>query len=1208
MIPMKKRLLNLRNTILLLPLLFLAGKSQAGTWTYKAPVPAPRSGPAAGVINGILYLAGGHNGVSDSPTVQAYNPATDSWSTLASMPGGRYQGDGAGVISNKLYVAGGWTTSPGLPNNNLWVYDPGANTWATRAGMPILSACGSSGVINNKLYITTACDGNSGYRSFLHVYDPALNSWSALANTTHAHSNPGYGVINGKFYVAGGVNESSVVGNTLEVYDPGSNIWTSKASMLTARAGAASSVINGKLYVTGGDNGAGTFFATTEVYDPATDSWSTETPAQQARSLPAGGAINGVFFVSAGGNGSGNLSSTEAFMPSAGPLFESAIYLGAAADQRGTGIKCAGGAVYISGYNSVYGGLLARLPVPLGAPVWNFLWTSNSQDNFSGIAVSASGVYAAGPNYTRTTDSVGGKESKGLMVKFPLTGATGPGFQGATWERQTPAAPGAFSYGGGEGLNGTILASESGSNFVYTTGSGQSSGANGGRLYISKLAEDSTVMWTRTDGAEQVGVSYSVGEALASLNTNVYVAGLIVGSVPSGQAYLRKYDASGNLLWSRSNSVASLYRGITSLGNALFAAGNAGTGSSSDFLIEKWDEAGNKIWSRTYDRNASEDALTGIVAVGGRLFAAGYTRGATAGGADSALLEINPVNGDLLSDTLYGGGQDDMADGIDTDGTDLYLVGETKSYGNGSNQVMVVRYSLPAQLTNIIVTPANPFIGVGTNLQFTATGNFLDGTSRALVAGGNTWSNGTSIPTPSYGLGAAFVGGKFYAISGFATTRVGVYDPTLNSWSTVAPLPQLLQYFGTAVLDGKIYVVGGDTGGGGARATLYRFDPTANTWTTLAPMPLGARYGLMAVALNGKIYAIGGYDTAYLTRVEVYDPASNTWTTGTPLPSPRASGMAGAINGKIYVAAGADGVSTLTNTIAFDPNLNTWTTLAPMLRPQNGGYAVLNGKLYTTGATATAPDSPQSYDPVSNIWSTNYATMPTDRHDLGVAADEATRRLFAVGGYNGGTTAALEIFTAPGELTWASGTPSVASINASGLAGGLTNGTSAITASSRGVSGSTLLTVVVAPTITAQPVNTTASPGGTTTLSVTGAGGGLAYQWRLNGTNIVGATNSSLTLSNITASQAGVYTVLVSNAAGTITSSAATLSLLGIKQYAGLTITGQAGGNYLIEYMNTINSSWATLTNITIPVSPYLFIDTDSPNHPSRFYRASLVP
>src|SRR5689334_2983818 len=144
----------------------LACLGQAGVWSSKASLPSARSGAAAAVVNNTLYYAGGHNG-TDTSTFQAYDGASASWSSLSTMPGGRYLGNGEGMLGNNIYVARGWTTSPGLPNNNLWVYDTVANSWSARANLPTLSACGASGVIGNKLYVTTACDGNSGYRNFL---------------------------------------------------------------------------------------------------------------------------------------------------------------------------------------------------------------------------------------------------------------------------------------------------------------------------------------------------------------------------------------------------------------------------------------------------------------------------------------------------------------------------------------------------------------------------------------------------------------------------------------------------------------------------------------------------------------------------------------------------------------------------------------------------------------------------------------------------------------------------------------------------------------------------------------------------------------------------------------------------------------------------------------------------------------------------------
>jgi Matrixin/Immunoglobulin domain/NHL repeat len=86
---------------------------------------------------------------------------------------------------------------------------------------------------------------------------------------------------------------------------------------------------------------------------------------------------------------------------------------------------------------------------------------------------------------------------------------------------------------------------------------------------------------------------------------------------------------------------------------------------------------------------------------------------------------------------------------------------------------------------------------------------------------------------------------------------------------------------------------------------------------------------------------------------------------------------------------------------------------------------------------------------------------------------------------------------------------------------------------------------VTAPTITSQPASVSVTPGGSATFSVIATGTPLNYQWTLNGGAISGATNSSLTISNTQATDAGSYAVTVSNSAGSVTSNTATLTLLG---------------------------------------------------------------
>lgn len=87
-----------------------------------------------------------------------------------------------------------------------------------------------------------------------------------------------------------------------------------------------------------------------------------------------------------------------------------------------------------------------------------------------------------------------------------------------------------------------------------------------------------------------------------------------------------------------------------------------------------------------------------------------------------------------------------------------------------------------------------------------------------------------------------------------------------------------------------------------------------------------------------------------------------------------------------------------------------------------------------------------------------------------------------------------------------------------------------------------MLTVNAPPSISVQPQSQTVNSGATVTFSVTAVGTApLSYRWQFNGMEVAGATDPALELKTVKASNAGTYTVVVSNAAGSVTSTAATL-------------------------------------------------------------------
>ncbi len=291
--------------------------AQESSWETKTPMPTARSHLRAAAIDGLLYVVGGHNGVTGAVgTLEVYDPGTDTWRTAASMPGIRYGGT-IGVIDGKLYMVGGWNYPiSGIPTNTLQIYDPQTDTWSTGANMPILSGCNIAGVIGRKLYVLTPCFGYSGYYKFFHVYDPDSNTWTELIQPDNIQAEAAGGVIDGKFYVVGGFDGGAVTA-TVQVFDPESGTWSLAASMSVPRQTLGARVIDGKLYVVGGQTGTSTVVANTvEVFDPDTDSWSSAPPMPTARGLVKAAVIDRKLYVVGGWDGSGPLNTLEVFGPS----------------------------------------------------------------------------------------------------------------------------------------------------------------------------------------------------------------------------------------------------------------------------------------------------------------------------------------------------------------------------------------------------------------------------------------------------------------------------------------------------------------------------------------------------------------------------------------------------------------------------------------------------------------------------------------------------------------------------------------------------------------------------------------------------------------------------------------------------------------------------------------------------------------------------
>ncbi len=158
-----------------------------------------------------------------------------------------------------------------------------------------------------------------------------------------------------------------------------------------------------------------------------------------------------------------------------------------------------------------------------------------------------------------------------------------------------------------------------------------------------------------------------------------------------------------------------------------------------------------------------------------------------------------------------------------------------------------------------------------------------------------------------------------------------------------------------------------------------------------------------------------------------------------------------------------------------------------------------------------------------------------------------------------------------------------------------------------------ILSTNTPPVIITQPQGLTALRGSAVSFIVGAAGSDpLVYQWAFSNSVIAGGTNFELDLPAVAYTNAGSYTVVITNAAGSITSAPAILivrppaapsfnSLVLGSNYFQLELSGESNGNYTIQSStNLIN--WTTLTNFTLTNGTFEFMDLQT--NRIEFYRA----
>ncbi|XP_063440466.1 actin-binding protein IPP-like [Mytilus trossulus] len=206
------------------------------------------------------------------------------------------------------------------------------------------------------------------------------------------------------------------------------------------------------------------------------------------------------------------------------------------------------------------------------------------------------------------------------------------------------------------------------------------------------------------------------------------------------------------------------------------------------------------------------------------------------------------------------------------------------------------------------------------------------------------WTEGPSMSVPRSGFGLCACDGKIYAFGGWVGSVLGdnveVYDQNIGSWITDSVIPHPKFACGVVEMDGMIYIVGGtETESSTEMFTCDGFNPVTKEWTEPQNMNV-RRSDLALVALDGYIYAVGGYNEhdRELNTVERYSPEENTWTMISPMSERRTAPSAVGLNGQLYVIGGSKRLVdnpytapvTLESVECYDPLTDLWTELPPL--------------------------------------------------------------------------------------------------------------------------------------------------------------------------------------------------------------------------------------------------------------------------------------
>ncbi len=286
------------------------------SWTLGAPIPTPRQMLAGAADAKLVYAVGGSNGNADLNTVEAYDPAANTWSPLPALP--QVRSDlGVAIADGRLVAVGG--LSAGQVLKSVAVFDLSSRVWAplpdmatARHGMAVAAvgksvyAIGGSTDVGDGRLTSTAETLKLAPRKL----QPAAE-WRTLPNAPTARLMMAWAVLDGKIWVIGGLREGTPL-TTVESFDPQTGAWQPGPSLPIPLHHAAAATYRGEVVVLGGaeDNIAQ---ASNKVFALRGGNWVELPNLKHARAAPGAAVVGDKLVVMGGQNAKQIVTQTEVF-------------------------------------------------------------------------------------------------------------------------------------------------------------------------------------------------------------------------------------------------------------------------------------------------------------------------------------------------------------------------------------------------------------------------------------------------------------------------------------------------------------------------------------------------------------------------------------------------------------------------------------------------------------------------------------------------------------------------------------------------------------------------------------------------------------------------------------------------------------------------------------------------------------------------------